>query len=419
MASIDSLWIWEDEAVRTRLSWYLAVSTNRMPAKYLICRRIPAEFNQEEGEKELWKIHEECAKRFQETWSSIRSREVKLAELEIPRQSFLDLKLELVNRMLRHCNFCRWNCGVDRVQGKRVGTCQLGKTSRVSTYFHHMGEELPIRGRKGSGTIFFTSCNLRCGFCQNGDISKDKDNGIIVSPRQLALMMWELRVEGCHNINLVGGEPTMHLHTIIEAITYLDSIKPTSEELQYVWSVKSDYFFSYRRDYCEATYQGVLNAPILWNSNMFMSLETLSILREVVDIWLPDFKFGNDKCSIRLARTPWYWETVTRNHKLIYDWGEDIVIRHLVMPNHVECCTKPVLDWISRNMPGVLINIMDQYHPDCFADPSSPNFDERLSDIARRPTAQEILEAYRYAKKLGLNFETISWEKSTTRLRLQ
>jgi putative pyruvate formate lyase activating enzyme len=115
-------------------------------------------------------------------------------------------------------------------------------------------------------------------------------------------MMWELRVEGCHNINLVGGEPTMHLHTIIEAITYLDSIKPTSDELQYIWSVKSDYFFSYRRDLSEATYQGMLNAPILWNSNMFMSLETLSILREVVDIWLPDFKFGNDKCSIRLAR---------------------------------------------------------------------------------------------------------------------
>jgi putative pyruvate formate lyase activating enzyme len=418
MASFDSLWVWEDEAVRSRLRWYLAVSTNRMPAKYLICRRIPAEFNHEEEEKELWKTHEECAKKFRETWSSIRKGYVRLAELEIPRRSFLDLKLELVKRMLRHCNFCRWNCGVDRVEGKRVGTCQLGKTSRVSTYFHHLGEELPIRGRKGSGTIFFTSCNLRCGFCQNGDISKDKDNGIIVSPRQLALMMWELRVEGCHNINLVGGEPTMHLHTIIEAITYLDSIKPTSDELQYIWSVKSDYFFSYRRDLSEATYQGMLNAPILWNSNMFMSLETLSILREVVDIWLPDFKFGNDKCSIRLARTPWYWETVTRNHKLIYEWGEDIIIRHLVMPNHVECCTKPVLDWISRNMPGVLVNVMDQYHPDCFADPSSPNFDKRLSDIARRPTAQEILEAYSYAKKLGLNFETISWEKSTTRLRL-
>jgi len=418
MASFDSLWIWEDEKVRSRLNWYLAVSTNKLPAKYLICRRIAAEFNHEMEEKELWQIHEKCAKDFQEIKNSIIDGEVKLAELEIPRQSFLDLKLLIINKMLRHCNFCRWNCRVDRTEGRRLGTCQLGKTSRVSTYFHHMGEELPIRGRKGSGTIFFTSCNLRCGFCQNGDISKDKDNGIIVSPRHLALMMWELRTEGCHNINLVGGEPTMHLHTIIEAITYLEDIKPTLEELRYVWSVKSDYFFSYRRNISEASYQGMFNVPILWNSNMFMSLETIHILRELVDIWLPDFKFGNDKCSVRLARTPWYWETVTRNHKLIYEWGEDILIRHLVMPNHLECCTKPVLGWISQNMPGVLVNIMDQYHPDCFADPSSPNFDKRLSDIARRPTAQEIIEAYTYAKKLGLNFEAISWEKNTTGIRL-
>lgn len=418
MAAFESLWIWDDERVRERLNWYLAVSTNRLPAKNLICRRIPAEFDPTDEENELWKIHQRCAEKFQEVLKAIRDEDLRLEELEIPTQSLLDLKLELVRRMLRHCNFCRWKCGVDRVLEKKVGTCQLGKDSRVSTYFHHMGEEIPIRGRRGSGTIFFTSCNLRCGFCQNGDISKDKDNGIIVTPRQLAIMMWELRMEGCHNVNLVGGEPTMHLHTIIEAVTQLENIKPTNEELQYIWSVKSDYFFSYRRNASEATYHGILNVPILWNSNMFMSQESMNILREIVDIWLPDFKFGNDRCSVRLAKTPWYWETVTRNHKLIYDWGEDIIIRHLVMPNHVECCTKPVLGWISKNMPGVLINIMDQYHPDCFADPSSPNYDPRLSDIARRPTPQELLEAYSYAKKLGLNFETISWEKNTTRLRL-
>jgi putative pyruvate formate lyase activating enzyme len=89
-----------------------------------------------------------------------------------------------------------------------------------------------------------------------------------------------------------------------------------------------------------ASYRGEFNTPILWNSNMYMSLETLRILRELVDIWLPDFKFGNNKCAIRLSRTPWYFETVAENHRLIYGWGEDIVIRHLIMPGHVECCTK-------------------------------------------------------------------------------
>ncbi len=418
MASFDSLWIWEDERIRKRLSWYLGVSINKYPAKYLICKRIPAEFNAEQEEKELWSIHQNCAKKFQEIWKGIKNGELRLNELEVASQSFLDLKVELVQRMVRHCNFCRWNCRINRIEERKTGTCQLGRISRVSTYFHHMGEELPIRGRKGSGTIFFTSCNMRCGFCQNGDISKDKDNGIIISPRQLAMMMWELRVEGCHNVNLVGGEPTIHLHTIVEAINHLDRINPTPEELQYIWCVKSDYFYTFRRNFSDATHQGIINVPVLWNSNMFMSLETLYILRELVDIWLPDFKFGNDKCSLRLARTPWYWDTVSRNHKLIYDWGEDIIIRHLVMPNHVECCTKPILEWISKNMPDVPINVMDQYRPECFADPTSPSFDHKLSDIARRPTPREIIEAYSYAKKLGLNFESISWEKNVTGLKL-
>ncbi|MEM4206932.1 MAG: pyruvate formate lyase activating enzyme, partial [Nitrososphaerota archaeon] len=138
MASFESLWIWDDERVKERLNWYLAVSTNRLPAKNLICRRIPAEFDPTDEENELWKIHQRCAEKFQEVLKAIRDEDLRLEELEIPTQSLLDLKLELVRRMLRHCNFCRWKCGVDRVLEKKVGTCQLGKDSRVSTYFHHM-----------------------------------------------------------------------------------------------------------------------------------------------------------------------------------------------------------------------------------------------------------------------------------------
>ena len=86
------------------------------------------------------------------------------------------------------------------------------------------------------------------------------------------------------------------------------------------------------------------------------------ILRSIIDIWLPDFKFGPGKCAFDLSKTPWYWETVTWN--LVHDWNEDFVIRHLIMPNHVECCTKPILDWIAKNMPEIPINIMDQYYSD-------------------------------------------------------
>jgi putative pyruvate formate lyase activating enzyme len=148
-----------------------------------------------------------------------------------------------------------------------------------------------------------------------------------------------------------------------------------------------------------------------------MSPEAMRLLRTVVDVWLPDFKFGNDRCAVRLSRTPWYFDTVAKNHKLIHGWSEDFVIRHLIMPNHVDCCTKPVLDWIGENMPDVPVNIMDQYHPDCFVDPSAPGYDSKYSDISRIPGRKEILEAYSYALSLGLNFEALSYEKNMTGLR--
>jgi len=280
----------------------------------------------------------------------------------------------------------------------------------------------------GSGTIFFTSCNMRCAFCQNGDISTDKDNGIPITPNLLALMIWQLRMEGCHNTNWVGGDPTIHLHTIVQAISMLDSFKlpninGNKDELNYVNAVKADnysnYFSAWRMNSEYAFYnKRLFNSPQLWNSNFFMSMEAMCILRSLIDVWLPDFKFGPGKCALDLSRTPWYWETVTNNLRLVHEWGEDFVIRHLIMPNHVECCTKPVLDWIVKNMPNVPINIMDQYYPDNLCDSSSPKYRERFSELARSPTKEEIMTSYRYAKDLGLNFEMLSWEKSVFGLNL-
>jgi len=411
LASFASLSIWERPEVKRALSWYYEVAMNKKPAKYLICRRIPSPLNPSDlSEEELWGLHAELSEEFWRVFPKIKSGEMEINELEPASPNLLDVKAELAERMLRHCNFCRWNCRVDRGTGAKHGTCQLEYVSRVSSYFHHRGEELPIRGTMGSGTIFFTSCNMRCVFCQNGDISHDKDNGSPVNPRQLAAIMWELRMEGCHNINLVGGEPTIHLHTIMRAISLLPNFKPRIRDASPIESLKADYLIPYRPDARHSFYNSEFNVPILWNSNMFMSMETMRLLREVVDIWLPDFKFGNDRCALRLSRTPWYFETVSANHKLIYEWGEDIVIRHLVMPNHVECCSKPVLRWIAENMQGTLVNIMDQYHPDCYADPFSQSYDPRYAEIARRPSRREILEAYEYAEELGLNYEVLSLE---------
>jgi putative pyruvate formate lyase activating enzyme len=432
------------------LPWYFAVSINRMPAKYLISKSVSCNITDLRlaSEEELWEEHRNLIKTFLETWKAVRSADVDiLSDLSSRKEntSLMDLNVELVKRMLTHCNFSRWNCQIDRSFAQRVGedgnrvgektknkhgTCQLESTSNVSSYFHHRGEELVFRGNMGSGTIFFTSCNMRCSFCQNGDISTDKNNGIPITPNLLVLMIWQLRMEGCHNTNWVGGDPTIHLHTIVQAINMLDSFKmpnikiKNQEELDYIETVKSDnnlsnYFSTWKMNSEYAFYKNQLfNSPQLWNSNFFMSNEAMYILRSIMDAWLPDFKFGPGKCALELSRTPWYWETITNNLRLIHEWQEDFVIRHLIMPNHVECCTKPVLDWIARNMPEVPINIMDQYYPDNICDPGSSKYRERYSEIARSPTKEEIIRSYQYAKDLGLNFETLSYEKSVFGLNL-
>jgi len=218
--------------------------------------------------------------------------------------------------------------------------------------------------------VFFAGNGILIHNCQNHDISQeDPFGGVEVSPHKLALLQKELRRTGARNINHVGGDPTPNIHTILESLLYLD-----------------------------------INVPQLWNSNMYLTEEAMYLLREVIDIWLPDFKYGSNKCAIRLSSAPRYWEVVTRNHKLIAEWGDDVIIRHLVLPNHLDCCTKPILKWISDNMPKALVNIMEQYRPE-FLVLRYPN---KWPDIARRPSREEMMEAYQYARKLGLVFEPIS-----------
>ncbi len=408
---LERLWVW-DAPELAGLKWYRAVAANRMPAKFRIATAIPLALPlATSAEDELWAELERLTPVFLERVERVREGEAVSCTL-VEGPSLLDLCHELSLRMLTHCNFCRWDCRVDRSRATKIGACKLGAGTRVSTYFHHPGEELVYRGTRGSGTIFFTSCNMRCAFCQNGDISTDKDNGELVDGRTLATMAWQLRMEGCHNINWVGGDPTIHLHTIVEAIALLGrGFTPGSGDLSQSGSMKADHFAWYDLDPGQASYASAFNAPMLWNSNFFMSPEAMRILRVLIDVWLPDFKFGPGRCAMTLSKTPWYWETVTGNLALIHDWGEDLTIRHLVMPEHVECCSYEVLDWIAGHMPEVAVNVMAQYHPDNFCDPTSQKYRPQYADIARRVSRRELEESYAYARKLGLKFETISFER--------
>ena len=372
----DALTVWDNPEVKKRLSWYHAVMVNKKPAKYLICKRIPVEEDLKNAcEEDLWKEHEKLSEEFKRIHKKIEDGSLDIKELEKQKFSFLDLKIKLVYEMLKNCRFCERHCGVNRIKGE-LGFCKLGVESRVSTWFHHFGEEAPLLGGGGyrvggSGTIFFTSCNLRCYFCQNYDISFYPNNGVKVDAKKLAIIAKELRKGGAANINYVGGEPTPHLHTIVESWKYMD-----------------------------------INVPLLWNSNMLCSEETMKILRDVIDIWLPDFKFGNNECARKLTvGAKNYVKVVTRNHVIAHKSG-DMIVRHLVMPNHVDCCTKPILEILAKKLDKnrILVNIMGQYRPEHIV----ALHPEKFPEISRRVSREEMREAFEYAEDLGLIFEPIS-----------
>jgi putative pyruvate formate lyase activating enzyme len=364
----SALAVWRNKEVRKRLDWYYRVMVDAMPAKFLICRKLPAEYMPWSDEEELWSEHERLVPEFTKLHTSILKGDTKLEELQTPEKNFMSLKAEILKRILRSCHLCERRCGANRTGGGR-GYCRLDHHARVSTWFHHFGEEPPLVGNGGSGTIFFTSCTFSCVSCQNHDISTNPENGVVVDSRRLASIMKSLRIQGASNINVVGGEPTMHAATIIEALNYLD-----------------------------------INVPFLWNSNMYCSLELMKILSEIVDIWLPDFKYGNDDCAQRISNVKNYFSIVSRNHEIASRNG-DMIIRHLVLPGHIECCTKPVLDWIAGKIGGrVLVNIMEQYRPEHLV----ALHPEKYPDIARRLTREEIERAYGYARELNLVFEPVS-----------
>ncbi len=364
----DAFSIWEYDEVREYLSWYHSVMVNEKPAKFMIAKHVESPINpygDEVSVEELWRIHDRLSMEFKKTWFKIRNDTLKLEEMPRPRHSFLDIKIVLAYKLLEKCSLCERRCGVNRLAG-RPGICLMRDKCIVHSYFHHLGEEAPL---VPSGTIFYGGCNFKCVYCQNWDISQVYAwNGRVVSPKELALIQEELRRTGARNINHVGGDPTPHIPFIVESLKYLE-----------------------------------INVPQLWNSNMYLTIDSLKIIADLIDIWLPDLKYGNNECAWRLSKVRNYWEIVTRNLKKIYGYG-DMIIRHLVLPNHIDCCTRRVLEWIAENTPHVLVNIMDQYRPEHLV----LKLRDRYRDITRRLTREEIREAYRIADQLGLIYEPIS-----------
>ncbi|HEW64326.1 radical SAM protein [Fervidicoccus fontis] len=347
--------------IERALSWYYGILRGRYPPKYKIARSLEVDVKLTSlSLQELWSLHEEFEKEFHKLSNDIMKDE-SIELRDSSNNSYLDLKIEILKRMLTNCEYCERKCGSNRLTDKGK-FCKVDYKTYISSYFLHYGEEYPL---VPSGTIFYSGCNLRCVYCQNYEISQSFPlKGKVVAPQQLAAIQDKLVKEGAKNINHVGGEPTPYTHAIVESFKYLKT-----------------------------------NTPQIWNSNFYMSEKLTILLRDLIDLWLPDFKYWDDSHAIVLSAAPRYREAVIRNLLLIENEGS-IILRHLVLPNHVKCCSIPIIEWLSKNMPKdwLVVNIMDQYYPTYRVLSES----ERWRDLNRKVRKDEYFEVVDYAAKEDL-----------------
>jgi len=349
----------EEPLIKKILPRYVKLVRDEAHANFQIAKRIVVDFDRNLNDKQLWQLHDKLTNKFYEIKHFLDIDKLKMEDLELPRFSLLDLKILLVKEMLKSCELCERKCHTDRLKGER-GECKVGNDCLISSEFVHMGEEAHI---SPSHTIFFMGCSFHCVFCQNWTISQWYESGYPITTSWLAERIEKMREEGCRNVNLVGGEPTPNLLPILETLKL-----------------------------CK------VNTAVVWNSNLYMSEKTMKILDGVVDLHLSDFKYGNSECALHLSKVPNYFEICSRNHLLAARQAE-VTVRHLILPNHFECCSKPILEWIAKNIRNkCVVNLMDQY---------TPQFKASLhTDINRRITEDEFNAVIRYAKKLKINYIT-------------
>jgi len=293
-----------------------------------------------------------------------RGSYLKLAAGELAKRA------ERAVAMLADCTVCAQQCRVNRLAGE-LGVCRGGRRAAVSSHGPHFGEEAPLVGTRGSGAIFFTHCNLNCLFCQNCGISQEGE-GDEDSPEELAGMMLSLQKRCCHNINLVS--PSHFVPQFLEALDV-------------------------------AAAKG-LNVPIVYNTGGYDSPATLDLLDGVVDIYMPDIKFGEDGAGRKYAGAAGYFsvlkEAVKKMHGQVGDLVLDergiavrgLLVRHLVLPGNL-ARTEKVAEFLAEEISAnTFVNIMDQYYPAYKA------FDH--PELNRRITREEYREALKKAREAGL-----------------
>ena len=272
--------------------------------------------------------------------------------------------------MLDSCTLCPHNCKVNRLEGKK-GRCKCDNTLKIALASLHMFEEPCISGTNGSGTVFFTNCNLNCIYCQNYEISQG-GKGKEITIQTLADIFIKQQEKGANNINLVT--PTMYVYQIIEAI--------------------------------KLARKNGLKIPIIYNSNGYENVETIKMLNGYIDVYLPDLKYYTNELSKKYSNVDNYFEVATNAIKEMYSQvgnavfddneiiQKGVIIRHLVLPNHIQN-TKNILKWINENLPkDIYVSVMAQYFPTYKA--------KNDSLINRKLNKKEYKEVFNYLYSLDL-----------------
>jgi putative pyruvate formate lyase activating enzyme len=286
-------------------------------------------------------------------------------------QTELQQRIETAYSLLEHCRVCPRECGVNRLNNDKIGFCRSGLNPAISSVSPHHGEEPPLSGTKGSGTIFFTNCNLKCVYCQNYPISQ-LGNGSERSPGELACQMIWLQEQGCHNLNLVT--PTHFMPQILKAL-----------------GIARDRGF---------------HLPIVYNTSGYESLEALRLLDGIVDVYLPDMRYSDDRNAMRYSIAPQYSTINQAAVKEMYRQAGNLVIdeegiavrgliiRHLVLPDG-RSGTDGVMKFLAREISkDVSISLMSQYFPAYRAN--------EFKELSQRTSPGEYEEAYQIMRKYGL-----------------
>lgn len=315
---------------------------------------------------------ENLGTRMAATQVQMRRKEFVPAYVSTFQTGELERRVERALALLADCTACPRDCHVNRLED-HFAVCKTGRYAVVSSAFPHFGEEDCLRGSRGSGTIFFSWCNLRCVFCQNYDISW-KGGGHRVTPEELAGLMLALQARGCHNINFVTPEHVVP--QIIEALPH--------------------------------AIRGGLRLPLVYNTSAYDALESIELMDGLVDIYMPDFKFWDAEMARRYSKAPNYPEAARRAipamHRQVGDLVCDqdglalrgVLLRHLVMPGGI-AGTREIMEWVARELgPNTYVNVMAQYYP------AGKVSGQEYVEINRHLTPQEFQQALAAARAAGL-----------------